>query len=145
MSTGRLPLYPAARHRRTRAFTVVEVLVTIALMAALTAIAVTQIPRVNQPVDQAGLAVRVSSVLEAAHTQAVAERTPVTVNATGSALSVTNDQGTDDDQFPQDRLTGTFSAQADGTSSGSVRVEADHFTCTVVSLAASGQAQSTGC
>ncbi|GGR38561.1 pilus assembly FimT family protein [Deinococcus ruber] len=131
--------------RRIAALTLMEVLVTIVLIGLTTTIAVTQLPRLNHPVDQATLAQRVATTLEAAHVQAISDRNPIHVVAQGTQLSISSPDTTDTDTFAQATLSGTLDITPDGSSTGVVTVNANNFPCTLVALNASGLPISGSC
>ena len=134
------------RRNAIAGLTLIEVLVTVLLITIFTTVAVTQIPKANQPIDRETLALRVGNALEAAHVQAIAERTAVHITAADNHLSVSTPAGgTETDTFAQATLSGTLDITPDGTTTGNLVVSADHFPCTLVTLDTGGTQRSGTC
>ena len=134
------------RNNATAGLTIIEVLVTVLLIMIFSTLAVTQIPKADRPIDQDTLALRVGNALEAAHVQAVAERTAVHVTAADDHLSVSTPAGgAETDTFAHATLSGTLDITPDGTTTGNLVVFADHFPCTLVSLNTGGTQRSGTC
>lgn len=124
--------------------TLVEVLVVIALIAVLTAIFVSQMPRA-QAVNPEQYPARLSAALEAAHTQAVAERTLLTLTGSGERLLVTATDGTEEERFANAVLAGTLTIQADGVTAGTLTLTPTGSACTRHSLSEFGIGRWEGC
>lgn len=126
-------------------FSLAEVMVVIALTAILTAIGVTAMPRQNQDVTLDGLPDRFLSALESAHTQALAERTTVTVSGTARELSVTTVDGTERVSFAPAQIGGTIIIQPGGTTTGTVTLTLPSGTCSRYSLTLYGTSAAGTC
>jgi type II secretory pathway pseudopilin PulG len=129
---------------KTTAFTLVETLVVIALIAALTVIFLSPLPRA-QAVNPDQLAPRLSSALEAAHTQAVAERTALTLTGDGERLVITAPDGAEEERFTNTTLAGTLTIAPDGTTSGALTLTPAGQNCTRHTLTNFGISTTAGC
>lgn len=129
----------------TGGLTLTEMLVTIALLALLGGVAVTNLPRINRPPDTATLGARVQTTLEAAHITALAERSAVTLSGDGETLRVTGPGGQDSDVFRGAALSGAVSITPDGQSAGFVKVSGGEQPCVRLSLNAGGFGVASAC
>ncbi|GGR32644.1 pilus assembly FimT family protein [Deinococcus ruber] len=132
-----------SQHRN--GFTLIEAVVTIALMAVLITVTVSQLPKLDHPMDQHTLVERVGSTLESAHVQAVEDRSNVHVATSGGQLIITSSAGTDTESFNAAQLSGALDITPDGTVNGVLSVTADQVPCTFLTLSTSGQARSGTC
>lgn len=126
-------------------FTLIEILVVIALIAALTAAAVTQLPRIHDSPTTAKLPDRLATELEAAHTQAYSERRTVTLTGQGSRLLLTTSDGTEPEVFDPATLSGTIQIDASGNTSGQLNLQAPSIACTTFTLSSAGTATRSPC
>lgn len=125
--------------------TLTEMMVVIALIAVLTGVAVMQLPRFNRAPDAEQIMGRVSASLEAAHTEAVAQETPLTITASDNTLTFSTGGENEVETFNQTVLTGTLSIQASGQSSGALRVTPPGQNCKALSLTPTGHVLQGGC
>jgi prepilin-type N-terminal cleavage/methylation domain-containing protein len=128
---------------RNAGLTLIETLVVLALLSLLTVIFVSQMPRA-QAVNPEQVASRLGAALEAAHTQAVAERTALTLTGDGERLLVTAPDGTEEERFGQTSLTGSLTIQPDGQVAGGLTLTTGAG-CTQHGLSASGIASQAAC
>lgn len=128
---------------RNAGLTLIETLVVLALLSLLTVIFVSQMPRA-QAVNPEQVASRLGAALEAAHTQAVAERTALTLTGDGERLLVTAPDGTEEKRFGQTSLTGSLTIQPDGQVAGGLTLTTGAG-CIQHGLSAFGIASQTAC
>lgn len=126
----------------TSGFTLVEVMVVIILTILLAVIGVSAMPRPDDRTN--GLGDRLASTLESAHTQAVAERTAVTLTGSDERLQVSSVDGTETVSFSPGQLNGSVSIQADGLTSGQLTLQAAS-TCTRYTLTSYGASAAGSC
>lgn len=130
---------------QTSGFTLIEVLVVIALIAALTAAVVAHFPRANTTPANTGLPDRLSTLMQAAYSQAYGERTTVTLTGQGNRLLIVTSSGTEPESFEAATLTGTLQIATTGTTSGQLQLQAPGLTCTRLTLDSAGNTTRTSC
>lgn len=130
---------------RTQAFTLMEVLVTIVLLSGLTYAVLESLPSGDRTPDTAQATTQVSTALQAAHTEASADRTIVTVTSSGDTLTQTSVNGTDILRFPGATLTGTLSIDGSGIPAGAIQINAPGAPCTTLRLTTNGQPVTDPC
>ena len=131
--------------RTTTGFTLIEVLVTIMVLCVLIAASVALLPRADRAPDTDTLPARVSSTLEAAHSQALEEGAPVTLLGQGDTLQISSAGETTADRFAQAALAGTLAIGTDGTASGAILLTPPGQPCTRLTLSEGGTTQQGGC
>ena len=125
-------------------FSMAEVLVVIAITAILTAIGITAMPK-DQDVTLDGLPDRFMSALQSAHSQAMAERTTVTLTGAARELTVTTVDGTEHVAFAPAQTGGTITIQPSGSTTGTVTLTLPNGTCSRYSLTLYGTSAAGMC
>lgn len=125
-------------------FTLIEVMIMIALTVILAVIGVTTMPR-TQDTSTNGMENRLASTLESAHTQALAERIAVTLTGTTTKLQVSTSDGTETVSFSPAQLTGTITIQPDGLTSGQLDLQITPSTCARYTLTSYGTSATGPC
>ncbi|MCD0159909.1 hypothetical protein CBQ26_16960 [Deinococcus indicus] len=125
-------------------FSMAEVLVVIAITAILTAIGIAAMPK-DQDVTLDGLPDRFMSALQSAHSQAMAERTTVTLTGAARDLTVTTADGTEHVSFAPAQTGGTITIQPSGSTTGTVTLTLPSGTCSRYSLTLYGTSAAGMC
>ncbi len=129
----------------TAGFTLVELTMVLALVAGLFAATMALAPRSNTAPDMGNYPAKLATAIEAARTQALAERVSVTLTGTGDRLNVTTADGTEASTFPTAALSGSIAVQADGSSSGRLTILGNNLPCQSLNLSAGGSVDTASC
>lgn len=115
-------------------FTLIEVLVLVALIALITAVVAATLPRFNSNPANTQLPERLATQLEAAHTQAYAERADVALTGQGALLLIDGPAGREQINFDNAQIVGRLTISAAGSSLGNLVLTAPGISCTRLSL-----------
>lgn len=130
---------------KSAGWTLMETMVAVALLVALTGIAVSQLPRMSRAPDAEQLQTRVGAMLQAAHTQAVGEERQVSVTGAGEGLTLSASEESEAERFGQAQLSGTVVISAGGSSTGALTVQGLGGSCRKLSLSEIGNVIAGSC
>lgn len=129
----------------TDGFTLIEVLAVVALIAALTALTATTLPQFRSNPVNRQLSERLASQLEAAHTQAYAERQPLTLTGQRDLLFIDGPDGREQVPLQNATLTGQIVIDSYGRSTGALQLYGAGIPCTAFSISNAGLSVQGAC